>query len=160
MVVDKVNVCQTFLLRTLEVSRALISNVLGRLCANASRLAGRNGGSDSSESKTCGIVAFLPILADETCDEMPNKNEQHLPHGNKLIVFRLYEDNKRRYGRNPSQKSFFYRVWKEMMRHVKFQRSHSFSVSGDCLVLKAKFQSISRVPGKERQRENLRLPNI
>lgn len=107
--INSVVVCNRFLVDTLCVSRTLISNVLGLPSANASRLAGRNGGTEGSTSKKSGIMSFLRILADEICDEIPNKSERHLPHGNKRLVYLLYQDNELRYGRESSRESFFTR---------------------------------------------------
>lgn len=91
ILIDNVLTCQAFLVKTLDVSTTLLSNVLGRPSANASRLAGRNGGTDGSFTMKSAIISFFHILANETCDEVPHKPERHLPHGRKTTVFQLYQ---------------------------------------------------------------------
>lgn len=145
--IDNVVVCQRFLNKALDLSHTIISNVVERPSANASSVSGCNRGSDSSESRKSGVLAFLRILADEILDEMPNKFERHLPHGNKQAVFLLYQNNEARYGRVPCQASFFYRVWKDLLPHIKCLRSHSFIVCDACVQFKTKLQDMARIPG-------------
>lgn len=98
--INSIKVCWNLLINTFEISRSLISNVLGLPSANASHLPGRMGGSDGSMTMKSGVIAFLRILADEVADEIPNSNERHLPHGNKELVFLIYQDNERIYSRS------------------------------------------------------------
>lgn len=156
VVINHVGVCNRFLVETIGVSRTLTSNVLGLPSANASRFAGRNGGTEGSYSKKSGITSFIRILADAMCDEIPHKNERHLPHGNKRLVYLLYKHNEHRYARQPSQESFFYRVWKQFMPHVKCLRRHCFTACDTCVMFKEKLQDMARVPSRDREREVLR----
>lgn len=56
--VDNVSVCNTFLIENFQVSRTLLSNVLGLPSANASSVPGRNGGSAGSRTKKSGVLSF------------------------------------------------------------------------------------------------------
>lgn len=103
-----------------------------------------------------GVIAFLRILADEVADEIPNSNERHLPHGNKQLVFLMYQDNERRYSRSACTQSHFYQTWKEFAGNIKCRRSHGFTVCDTCTQFKEKLLSVARCTGKEREREVLR----
>lgn len=145
-------VCWNLLIGTLSVSRSMISNVLQLPSANASHLPGRTGGTDGSSTMKSGVVAFLRVIADEVADELPNCNERHLPHGNKNIVFLLYQENERRYSRHPCQQSHFYHVWKEFVPHIKCRRNHGFTVCDTCTHFKERLEGIGRLPGHEKER--------
>lgn len=84
--VNRVAAGDSFIIECLDGSKTLISNLLERASANASRLPGRNGGNGPEwiSSKKVAIVSFLNILEDKVSDEIPNKLERHLPYGNTL----------------------------------------------------------------------------
>lgn len=126
-------VCWKFIISTLEISRTLIANVLCLPSATASHLPGRTRGSNSSETMKTGVIDFLRILADDIADELSNSHQQRpLPHGNKQIVFALYSENERKYGRRPSSQSHFYGIWKAFAPHIKCRRNHGFTVCDSC----------------------------
>lgn len=147
-------VCWQMLINTLGVSKSLICNVLGLPSAIASPFPGRLGGSDISLTKKTAVIAFFRTLADEVADEIPNKDERHLPHGNKRVVFALYKDNESRYGREPCSASHFYSTWKLFASHIKCRRNHGFTVCDTCTLFKERLMSLARILGCEKQRQN------
>lgn len=102
-----------------------------------------------------GAIAFLRVFADEVADEIPNCNERHLPHGNKQLVYLLY-DNEDRYSRKACNPSHFYQTWKIYVLHIKCRRSHGFTVCDACTQFKAKLQSLARIRGYDRERSVLK----
>lgn len=154
-VLNGVTVCWSFVIRNLEASRSLISNVLQLPSANASHLPGRIRGTDGSLTKK-SVVAFLQILADEVGDELPNRRERHLPHGNKNVVYLLYHENERKYSQNPCNSSHFYQVWKKYVPHIKCRRNHGFTVCDTCTHFKERLQRLARVEVHKTERTALK----
>lgn len=145
ILINNVRPCWNFLLGVLDVSYTMVSNVRQLGSANASHLPGRlGGGTCGSGTKSSFVVAFLNILADEVADEIPNRRERHLPHGNKKIVYSLYHEGELDFGRTPCRESHFYKTWRIMVPHIRCRRNHGFSTCDDCVMYKERLQELAR----------------
>ena len=148
--------CHRLITSAFDISNQMVSSVLGRPSANASSLPGRQGGTDISSTMKSAVIAFLKSLADDIADEIPNSSDRHLPHGNKLLVYSLYQENERRYGCRSCKTAHFYSVWKEFCPLIKCRKRHGFSLCDQCTSFKEKLLSLARQPGFDAERKELK----
>ena len=80
------------------------------------------------------IISFLVRLSEDCSDRMPNKPEVHLPFFRRSDVYNHFVNEYNRL--YPSQSipasSYFMRVWRQSVDHIKVRRTHAFTVCDEC----------------------------
>ena len=105
------------------------------------------GSQSESSGANCvqkfSIISFLIRLSEDCSDRIPNKPEVHLPFFRRSEVYDLFvNEHNTLYPSNPAPKStYFLRVWRTFLDHIKVRRTHGFTVCDECDQLRRALQN-------------------
>ncbi len=90
------------------------------------------------------VISFLTRLSEDCSNNMPDRNEVHLPFFNKGEVYSLFDrDYKSLYCNDPDsttsspRPSYFFWVWKHNCKHIKVRKASRFTICDECEEIRA-----------------------
>lgn len=155
---DGNQVCANFLVRAFHFSRDLQASVRGS-DANKRRVSNNiQGKKDSvrSAKHKDAIITYLERVADNTGDQMPDRNEVHLPFFRKDDVYvHFKEEFALIHDVEPPSFEYFRQVWRKHSSNIKVRKVMRFSKCGRCEELRASIQHAitNRIDATELRRQ-------
>jgi len=136
-VFDSNIVCTEFLVKAFGFSRKLQSAVKELPSASSSSAIVNPPRMGMQMTHKLYVLTFLQHMSTFNADKMPDSDEVHLPYVRKLDLYMAFRDQFKDDGSHghrirPTSYSYFIRIWREYLPHIKVRKVRRFSKCGDC----------------------------